>query len=432
MYRTQPVNVLDVIGGYQNIGLRNQQKQQNALELQQAQAMAQEKQRALAEMMDVKNVLAGAGGSREEAVRALEAKGYYKPADELRKAAAEDAYKRAQTEHVGSQMKKEEAETQVKQQETLSKRLTQYKDFLGMLKTPQDAVTWVSAQYNDPITKDFVSKVPMDQMIQSIPQTPAEFEAWRNETGMGIEKFVQNKTTIRGQDLTAQTSRENNAATNATSAANNKATVGLGYARLAEDKAENQRKREDKNKEDADPGKYTQVIIDPDKGPMLADRKNGTFKPLKGPSGETLEGKNVTAAKKLESQLAIGIEEARKLIPIATGSGAGRLVDAATSFVGKETEGDNASTQLETLAGWMTSNVPRMQGPQSDKDTLLYKQMAAQVGDRTKTRAARLKALDTLEALQKKYAGASDAVPAGIDPEDWKHMTPQERALWKK
>ena len=176
------------------------------------------------------------------------------------------------------------------------------------------------------------------------------------------------------------------------------------WARLAEDKRQAGVKETRETKDDADPGKYTQVIVDPDRGPLLVDRKTGKFSEVTSAAGERVSGKNVTAAKKLESQLQIGIEEARKLIPIATGSGVGRAVDAATSFVGYSTEGDDASTQLETLAGWMTSNVPRMQGPQSDKDTLLYKQMAAQVGDRTKTRAARLKALDTLEGLQKKYS----------------------------
>ena len=194
------------------------------------------------------------------------------------------------------------------------------------------------------------------------------------------------------------------------------------------------------NKEDADskdPGKYTQVVIDPNLGPIVVDRKTNKWTPVVSDGGARIPGKNVTDAKQEEGRLGVAIADARKLIPKATGSGAGSLVDTATRFVGQGTEGDDASTQLETLAGWMTSNVPRMQGPQSDKDVLLYKQMAAQVGDRTKTRGSRLKALDTLEGLQKKYAtldnpSSNAAAPSGVDAEDWKHMTPQERSLWKK
>jgi hypothetical protein len=205
--------------------------------------------------------------------------------------------------------------------------------------------------------------------------------------------------------------------TSAETGRHNKASEGIQFGQLSVSRERlNFEKKKDKE-DTADPGKYTQVIVDPNLGPIVVDRKTNKWTPVIGASGEKVEGKNITDAKKLESQLSVGIEEARKLIPIATGSGAGRLVDYATSAVGVSTKGDDASTQLETLAGWMTSNVPRMQGPQSDKDTLLYKQMAAQVGDRTKTRSARLSALDTLEKLQKKYSkqGGADDRPVKIN-----------------
>jgi hypothetical protein len=42
----------------------------------------------------------------------------------------------------------------------------------------------------------------------------------------------------------------------------------------------------------------------------------------------------------------------------------------------------------------------------------MYRAMAAEVGDRTKPIAARMKALDTLEQLQKKYKAINDAAYA--------------------
>lgn len=161
-------------------------------------------------------------------------------------------------------------------------------------------------------------------------------------------------------------------------------------------------------------GKYTQVVIDPERGPLVVDKKNNTFTEVKSASGEKIPGKNPAAAKQLSDRLAVSIAEARRLIPEATGSGVGRAVDYATSTFGVSTKGDDAASQLETLAGWMTSNVPRMQGPQSDKDTLLYRQMAAQVGDRSKTRSSRLKALETLEGLQKKYSESTADLPTSL------------------
>lgn len=202
-----------------------------------------------------------------------------------------------------------------------------------------------------------------------------------------------------------------------------------GWARLNFDKTKDTR-------ETSDPGKYTQVVIDPNLGPIVVDRKTKKWTPVvSATTGERIPGKNITDAKTLANQLEVGIKAARELIPKATGSGFGRGIDAVTGFVGYDTEGDDAAAQLETLGGWMTANVPRMQGPQSDKDTLLYKQMAAQVGDRTKTRASRLKALDTLEQLQKKYvelSTESNDAPSGVDAAVWNAMTPAEKALWKK
>jgi hypothetical protein len=115
------------------------------------------------------------------------------------------------------------------------------------------------------------------------------------------------------------------------------------------------------------------------------------------------------------------IAEARKLLAQKpTASGFGSIVDAGANFLGTSTKGADVAAQLDTLSGWMVSNVPRMEGPQSNFDVQNYKTMAATVGDRTKPLSQRIKALDTLEGLQKKYAhlngsaektGSSDLPP---------------------
>lgn len=113
---------------------------------------------------------------------------------------------------------------------------------------------------------------------------------------------------------------------------------------------------------------------------------------------------NARAAEQRYGQMSAGIGQARQLLKSgATGSGAGALYDSAAGFFGASPKGANEARQLETLAAWMTMNTPRMEGPQSDKDSLLYRQMAALVGDRTVPNEQRLKAVDTLESLQDKY-----------------------------
>jgi hypothetical protein len=99
------------------------------------------------------------------------------------------------------------------------------------------------------------------------------------------------------------------------------------------------------------------------------------------------------------------IKEARALFKKGpTNSGVGALIDAGASAFGMSTPGADAAAQLDTLSGWMVSNVPRMEGPQSNFDVQNYKIMAGMVGDKTKPLSQRLAALDTLERLQNKYA----------------------------
>lgn len=116
------------------------------------------------------------------------------------------------------------------------------------------------------------------------------------------------------------------------------------------------------------------------------------------------------------NQMSAAIPMARDLLKSATGSGLGAAVDNALGFFGTSTESSEAAKQLELISGWMTANVPRMEGPQSDADRLSYQTMAAQVGDRTQPVGVRLKALDTLETLQNKYANLTGVPTATMEP----------------
>ena len=107
------------------------------------------------------------------------------------------------------------------------------------------------------------------------------------------------------------------------------------------------------------------------------------------------------------------IKEARELFKKGpTNSGLGSAIDATANFFGQSTDGADAAAQLKTLSGWMVSNVPRMEGPQSNFDVKNYETMAATVGDDTKPLSQRKAALDTLERLQAKYAHLNADKPA--------------------
>jgi hypothetical protein len=105
-----------------------------------------------------------------------------------------------------------------------------------------------------------------------------------------------------------------------------------------------------------------------------------------------------------EGALAI-INEAEPLIDKATGSYVGAGTDLAARAFGGTTEGATTIAQLKTLQAALMMKLPRMEGPQSNYDVQLYREAAGQSGDPTVPRAQKKAALDTIRALQEKYAG---------------------------
>lgn len=69
------------------------------------------------------------------------------------------------------------------------------------------------------------------------------------------------------------------------------------------------------------------------------------------------------------------------LIDDSTGSGLGALRDSVAGGVGVSTDGASALASLKTLQGWLTAEVPRMEGPQSDADRALYIEMAGNLAN---------------------------------------------------
>ena len=98
--------------------------------------------------------------------------------------------------------------------------------------------------------------------------------------------------------------------------------------------------------------------------------------------------------------------------PLPTASGAGSIVDYLGNIVGQAPRGQNEAKRLEVVAGILTSKVPRMEGPQSDKDVDLYKKMAGDVGNSGLPISTRLAALDTMQKLFSKYERFNTNAPA--------------------
>lgn len=99
----------------------------------------------------------------------------------------------------------------------------------------------------------------------------------------------------------------------------------------------------------------------------------------------------------------------------ATGSYFGAGLDLLGRTVGISTGGAEATAQLKTLSGQLVALMPRMEGPQSNIDVEMYKEMAGNVADPTIPIQTRLAALDTIEKLNEKYKVLnSGGIPATI------------------
>ena len=113
------------------------------------------------------------------------------------------------------------------------------------------------------------------------------------------------------------------------------------------------------------------------------------------------------------------IEEAKKLLSGSTGSYVGAGVDAAAGAVGISTKGAQYAAKLKALEGSLMMAQPRMEGPQSDKDSALYRQMAGQIGDSTVPVETRMAALEGIQAMHEKYADVNPEPQSTISGGGW-------------
>jgi hypothetical protein len=107
------------------------------------------------------------------------------------------------------------------------------------------------------------------------------------------------------------------------------------------------------------------------------------------------------------------LESAAPLIDKATGSIGGALIDKGLGFFGKSTEGSQAAAQLKALEGALIAKMPKMSGPQSDKDVEMYRQMAAKVGDPTTPAGDRKAAMQVVAGIQRRAIAEAQASMGG-------------------
>ena len=364
---------------------RAMQRQRNAFEMQSYRDTQAEKQRGIGE----KNALADfyRQGVPDLSNPETQAKLYQvapSMADSVLKTHGEMAERAAKTKNQEADTIKAQAESEKIKLATSYMMRDRHLQSLGGVQDIGTAAQWIQQG----VQLGEFKPEQAQQILGALQSGKMPLQQWKVNAQKG-GMTVQQQAQARIQEIeAAEKARHNKASEGLTARGQN---MSDARAREANDLQRNAAR--------------TQIVVDPTMGVLAVDKGSRTFEPVRNASGAPIPGEATVAAKKRTDQLQYGIDEARKLLPIATGSGIGAMRDAAGSMVGISSQANDAATQLETLSGWMTSNVPRMEGPQSNADQVLYQRMAADVGNRKLPVSARLKAVDTVDKLMKKYSG---------------------------
>ena len=124
---------------------------------------------------------------------------------------------------------------------------------------------------------------------------------------------------------------------------------------------------------------------------------------------EILKNQMESESKKTTSMAGLGdalrqaeeILTSKKVTP--TQSGMGTAYNTAAAFFGNTPAGAAQADQLKAIAANIVLKMPRMEGPQSDRDVSLYREMAGDIGNSSLPITRRLAALETVRGLNDKY-----------------------------
>ena len=346
-----------------------QQQAMRALQMQQAQMQLAEAQRAAAERQKLSDLAAQSVLTPDQVAMRANGGPTMAASQAAQTASPDFDWKRYTSGLAGinPMMALQIQQSMRKEQPKLSK--------LEQMRDPQGRMVNV-AVFEDGTSKVLPYGVKPEIALQNLGNRVVAID--KNDTGNGAsfamgtspDTIYQGGVTMRGQNLTDARSREAN-------------TINKEAARV-------------------------QIINDPNQGPLLIDKGTGLARPAVGLDGKPVPSEKSAADKKGAKEALSLIGQAESIIPGATGSIAGDLLDRAAAAIAVSTPGAQGTAQLKAIEGALMMRQPRMEGPQSNADAQLYRQMAAQIGDPWVPRATKLKALETVRSIQERYAGGGD------------------------
>ncbi|MFB6649831.1 hypothetical protein, partial [Bacillus toyonensis] len=113
--------------------------------------------------------------------------------------------------------------------------------------------------------------------------------------------------------------------------------------------------------------------------------------------------KNQTIMRDARETLSL-LDQAESLLNTASGGSAQAARDSVLGAFNVSTEGAKATAGLNVLAAKLVGKVPRFEGPQSDKDVMLYRQAAGDLANPQLPVGTRMAALQPMRDLNTSYA----------------------------
>jgi hypothetical protein len=239
-------SVQDYTDQYDQAALRQQQIQSNALSFQ-------DRQRALAESQALRNALSSGVDPRTPEGQQKLMTVAPNAAGPVIKSLTDAANVQSQTLLHGAQTNESTARTAKTNLEQQIAKANKAISDIAALSSPDEAVKGI----NDQVKSGALDMQKATALLQSIPQDPAQFGQWQRKMLLGIldakDRLAATKPTVAwektgGALVPTQTNPDAGAIGPVSGVApipmtqspDSKATVGLGYARLAEEKRKNQ------------------------------------------------------------------------------------------------------------------------------------------------------------------------------------------------
>jgi hypothetical protein len=109
-------------------------------------------------------------------------------------------------------------------------------------------------------------------------------------------------------------------------------------------------------------------------------------------------------------------DEANKYLGTASSGRLQNILTGALEIPGISTQASQSDAQLKAIAGQLVSKMPRMEGPQSDKDVEMYRQAAGDIANANVPADTRKAAIKTIRDLNQKYANPNQNTQAPMMP----------------